>query len=304
MKFIVSSKETGARLDQLISARMKDVSRSHIHHAFFSQQRVFVNQTVVAKNYRVKAGDQITIAEAQEKNTPISSIQDPKILFENEQYLVLDKPAGLVVHSARGVSGPTLVDFLLKHSPQIIKVGDDPIRPGIVHRLDKDASGVMVVAKTQEMFDLLKNQFKLRQVKKQYLVLVHGVPSKQSGEIRFPLARARHSPKIVARSDGGRASVTHYLIEKDFGRYALIRAEPQTGRTHQIRVHFFAFGYPIVGDSVYHAKRQDNRFKNTRLMLHAIMLGFHDLGGTYREYVCEPDKDFLEALQRLNRLSR
>ncbi|MBI4272576.1 RluA family pseudouridine synthase [Candidatus Uhrbacteria bacterium] len=300
MKIIVSNEETGMRLDHVLNAYIKDLSRSQIQNTLFARDRVFVNGKTAVKNHRVKEGDTLVVEEEEKKKPdPVFPVPPPKILFENGHYIVLDKPSGLVVHGARDVQGPTLVDFLTAHTPQIAKVGDDPVRPGIVHRLDKDASGVMVVAKTQIMFDALKRQFKLRRVKKQYLVLTYGIPAKLSGEISFALSRSRHSPRIVAHAKGGRSSLTQYWVEKQFGRYALIRVEPHTGRTHQIRVHFFAFGYPIVGDLIYIAKNVKNKIEGVRLMLHATLLGFHDHLGVYHEYECEPDKGFLEVIKKM-----
>lgn len=299
MKFIVTLKEAGMRIDHALSARIKNLSRSQIHTTLFAHKRVAVNGKSVAKNYRLQTGDVVTVIEEVKKDAPSSPTPVVHTMFENEDYLVLDKPAGLIVHEAQDSSAPTVVDFLLEHTPSIRKIGDDPMRPGIVHRLDKDASGVMVVAKTQIMFDILKRQFKLRRVKKQYLILVYGIPSKPRGEISFALSRARHSPRIVASAKEGRASLTQYWVEEQFGRHALIRVEPHTGRTHQIRVHFFAFGYPIVGDTVYIAKNIKNKIENARLMLHATLLGFHDRLGVYREYECGPDKDFNEVVARV-----
>jgi len=299
MKFIVPLKEAGMRIDHVLSARMKNLSRSQIQSTLFARECVAVNGKTVSKNYRLQKGDRVTVIEEIKKASPIFVTPVIRVLFENEDYLVLDKPAGLVVHGVHGSSSPTVVDFLLEHVPTIKKIGDDPIRPGIVHRLDKDASGVMVVAKTQIMFDTLKRQFKLRRVKKQYLILVYGIPSKLSGEITFSLSRARHSPRIVAHSNTGRHALTQYWVEKQFGRYALIRVEPHTGRTHQIRVHFFAFGYPIVGDTIYIAKNIKNKIEGSRLMLHATLLGFHDPLGVYHEYECDPDKGFLEVIKNM-----
>ncbi len=304
MKIVIDSTASGKRIDHILSAHIKDISRSQIQNTFFAGRRVSVNGKIVAKNYLVKEGDAVVVDETAQKPAPFLSVRKPRILFENQDYIVLDKPSGLLVHPTNTVSGPTLVDFLMQHAPSIGKVGDDPSRPGIVHRLDKDASGVMVAAKTFEMFDVLKTQFKLRKVKKQYLLLVYGVPSKPTGEITFALSRAKHSPRIAACAKHGRAAWTHYSVEQDFGRYALIRAEPHTGRTHQIRVHFFAFGHPIVGDTVYVPSHVKNKIQDVRLMLHAILLGFYDLKGVYREYRCDPDNDFIDVLARISKVAQ
>lgn len=303
MKFTVTASEKGERVDKILQNRMQQFSRSQIQKLLLETDVVSVQGKPASKNYRVQEGDIILITLAEEQKTaPSSPSYVPEILFENEEYMVFNKPAGLLVHPTVKGEQETMVDVILAKHPSISKVGDDPLRPGIVHRLDKDASGVMVVPKTQSMFDCLKRQFKLREVKKQYLIVVYGAPSKPAGEIRFSLGRSRHSPRIVARSGEGRTSVTRYWVEKNFGRYSLIRVEPQTGRTHQIRVHFFAFGYPLVGDPVYVPKKT-KRVPDARLMLHATLLGFRDLSGAWQEYTCPPSKDFADVLDSLMALA-
>jgi 23S rRNA pseudouridine1911/1915/1917 synthase len=207
-----------------------------------------------------------------------------KLIFENDDFLVLDKPSGLLVHAVRvsskrrideeRIKEPTVVDWLVERYPKIKSVGDDPVlRPGIVHRLDKETSGVMVVAKTQEAFEYLKSLFQKHEIKKTYEALVVGVPKKEHGVIDVPigiksgtLKRSIHSSKMA------KDAITEYRVVKKIGAYSLLEVKPRTGRTHQIRVHLASIGTPIVGDRLY-GKRNQPDFAD-RLMLHAAAIEF------------------------------
>lgn len=226
-------------------------------------------------------------------------MQEPEIIFENDDFLVVNKPAGLMVHAARvsarraadaaRVAEPTLVDWLIVRYPEIKNVGDDPaLRPGIVHRLDKATSGVMLVARTQGSFERLKKLFQEHRIRKTYYALVSGVPKNKVGIIDAPigiksgsLKRSVHSHKMA------KPAVTKYsiikTIEKSGGeKNALLKVNPETGRTHQIRVHLASIGHPIVGDLLYGGKT--NAVAASRLMLHAAALAFSDDNGNRFEF--------------------
>lgn len=213
------------------------------------------------------------------------SWNEPKVIYEDSGFIALSKPAGLVVHPARVSNDknknpiqPTLVDWLLKYYPEIKNVGDDPeTRPGIVHRLDKETSGVMLVARTNEAFHYIKGLFQSHQVIKKYTALVFGVPREKQGVIEKPigilsgtLKRSVHSKKML------KDAITEYkrlrTIESPVGPLSLLSVSPKTGRTHQIRVHLASIGHPIVGDPIYAGKRRAPGFD--RLMLHATSLSF------------------------------
>ena len=244
------------------------------------------------------------------------------IIHEEPDFIVINKPAGLVVHQAEGHKAPdTLVNGLLARYPEIARVGDDLIRPGIMHRLDGDVSGVMVIARTQDMFDHLKKQFKVHEVEKEYVAAVEGVGQPPQGTIEFAIARK--GAKMVARPKGeeGRKAVTEYetipwsslrglrLGSEDAAisrgaeiatprlrvgarddKVSLLRIITHTGRTHQIRVHLKAKGWPIVGDRLYGSKlsKVSKLSEASRLMLHARKLVFKDLTGKKREFIIEP----------------
>lgn len=228
-----------------------------------------------------------TIIKAEEKDKS----GQLTVIDETADYLVIDKPAGLMVHPAPGKNEPTLADALTARYPTLSSVGDSNDRPGIVHRLDKEASGLMVIARTQPMFENLKEQFKNRAINKEYLALVRGVIKHDHNIINRPIGRSlTKGGRMAAHSQNqakDRQAITEYWVEKRFSHHTLLRVKPRTGRPHQIRVHLNSFGFPIVGDKVYtnlKARRSLMRHPLPRLFLHATKLGFRDLQSEYREY--------------------
>jgi 23S rRNA pseudouridine1911/1915/1917 synthase len=215
-----------------------------------------------------------------------------RIIFQNKNFVVVDKPAGLAVHRGIGMDGKTLVDNLVEKFPEMKDVGDDPsLRPGIVHRLDKDTSGVMVVARNQPAFEYLKKQFKDRKVEKKYAALVYGKLKNKEGKIEGEMGRSRRDfrkqalvrGKISVRKE--RYSLTFYKVLEERGKYSLLEVNPKTGRMHQIRVHLHSIGYPIVGDRKYTFKKYKHENSNQRMFLHAWKLSF--IGEEGRKYSFE-----------------
>jgi len=210
---------------------------------------------------------------------------DIKVLYKDPEFLVIDKPAGVLTHASK-VSGikyqvlreKTVVDFLLKNYPEVKNVGDDPkIRPGIVHRLDKDVSGLMMVARTQRAFDYFKEQFQEQRVKKTYQAIVSGVPKERSGTIDKPIGLKPDTIKRTVHIKGAKMikeAVTKYRVVEIMDDRALLEVQPLTGRTHQIRVHLASIGHPVVGDKMYGSKKQDDE-----LALRAVGLEFVDPNG-------------------------
>jgi 23S rRNA pseudouridine1911/1915/1917 synthase len=225
---------------------------------------------------------------------------EPEVVFENKDFVVVNKPSGLMVHAVKISSKkrldekrskePTLVDWLVEHYPEIKTIGDDPVlRPGIVHRLDKDTSGVIIVARTQSYFIYLKSLFKERKIKKTYEALVFGVPKKEHDIIDAPigiksgtLKRSIHVPKMAKEAVTEYRVIKKYRIGESEQTFALLEVKPQTGRTHQIRVHLASMGHPIVGDRLYGKKNQPPFA--TRLMLHALSIEFLDKNGDRFEF--------------------
>jgi 23S rRNA pseudouridine1911/1915/1917 synthase len=237
-----------------------------------------------------------------------------QIIYVDRNFLVLDKPAGVSVHRVRlsdgqdaGLKGGTVVDWLVEKHPEIKRVGDDPaLRPGIVHRLDKDTSGVMVVARTQEAFKALKQLFKERRVEKTYLALVVGVPKKKSGLIDAPIGRSLRQPlkrAAGARARGAHRAATTYRLLERLGNYSLLEVKPQTGRTHQIRVHFKFIGCPVAGDRMYGGS-QAAILGLERQFLHASKLEFSYPEGRRWRFEAALPEDLDRVLKRLRRLRK
>ncbi len=254
----------------------------------------------------------------------MTSTNFPEIIFETKDYLVINKPAGLAVHGGGNITEPTLADFLVERYPEIKEVGDDPIRPGLVHRLDKEVSGLMVIAKKQETFECLKNQFKDRDVNKEYTALVHGKMPLDFGVVNFAIKRSKEGYKMAAvplntvdllsrrkptdRDQGNldglfksREAITEYTVLKRFINYTLVQVKIKTGRTHQIRVHFFALGHPLLGDNLYYNKKskvQNKKVDLGRIFLFANKLSFKDLNGNKQDFSIEMPsalEDFLKT---------
>lgn len=225
------------------------------------------------------------------------------IISETPEYVVVEKPAGLLVHEAPNSDEKTLLDLLLKKYPAMKKIGEKD-RPALVHRLDKEVSGLLVVPRTQEMFEHLKQQFQERTMEKHYLALVHGTVGKDEGVINFPIARSERHARMAARPNGddaGREAITEFTtLERRIGS-SLLDVCIKTGRTHQIRAHMFAYSHPVVGDPLYHRKGTKLKKDPGRIFLHAARLAFTDLAGNRVEFESPLPaelKTFLEALPK------
>ncbi|MBI4253042.1 RluA family pseudouridine synthase [Candidatus Uhrbacteria bacterium] len=320
----IRNEEIGKRLDLFLTKKLQEYSRSQIQK-MVKEGVITVNERKVAPHHFLKEGDSIEMRsgtghnqELRIKNQAVVTGPDPifspRIITETPDYIILDKPAGMVVHQSEAMlrrshgegEPPTLADWILEKYPEIRKVGDDPLRPGIVHRLDKDASGIMVVARTNESFDSLVRQFKLRQVVKRYRIVTFGRVIPKEGTIDVPISRSKTNyTKQAAGSHGTRSALTRYHVEEYLKKYSLVRVMPETGRTHQIRVHFFSKGNPIVGDMIYTPRKKGGKIapkpfrEGGRLMLHAEHLAFRDLSGEAREYTVLPGEDFEKNLAEL-----
>ncbi|MFH1253485.1 MAG: RluA family pseudouridine synthase [Candidatus Uhrbacteria bacterium] len=263
------------RLDKVL-VQKSGLTRSQVQKNIKNGQ-VSINGIIVTKpHFFVTSADKIKTQKI--KDTAKKSLAlKLNILYEDKEVVVFEKPAGLIVHEANDKNETTVVDALIKKYPTIKKVGDDPRRPGIVHRLDKLASGVMIAAKTPTAFEWLKKQFSEKQTQKEYLVLVYGTPGKDVGTISFRLSRSKTKGRMVAQptdSEGGKEAVTHFEIIQKFKTTTLLRVKIETGRTHQIRAHLRALNLPVVGDPIYKKTYMKNikPFPLPRLFLHAHKL--------------------------------
>ncbi|MGI6495131.1 MAG: RluA family pseudouridine synthase [Kiritimatiellia bacterium] len=300
--FDVASGEGAGRLDAWLAARMDDLSRARIG-ALIDAGNITRNGAPAKPSAKVRDGDRIVVvlpppepAEPQPEEIPLS------ILHEDSDLLVLDKPAGLVVHPAPGHSSGTLVNALLFHCRDLAGIGGVE-RPGIVHRLDRDTSGLMVVAKHDAALANLQRQFQAGSVTKGYLALVHG-SAPAEGEIAKAIGRdPRDRKRMKAPASGGKPALSRFRAIERFGALAtLLAVRIQTGRTHQIRVHLSSIGLPIAGDPVYGDSRKDRRLPDCprRQMLHAALLSFaHPSSGAPLSFEAPPPPDMAGLLGRL-----
>jgi 23S rRNA pseudouridine1911/1915/1917 synthase len=259
------------RLDLTVASWFADMSRSQVQRLIKSGA-VKVDGRLSKPAYRVVPGEVISVVLPEEKEEPVRPEAIPlDVIYEDQHLLAVNKPAGMVVHPAPGHSSGTLVNALLAYCPQVADVGGLE-RSGLVHRLDKDTSGVILVAKDEETYRALQRQFKRRQVQKTYLALVKGRVEPQEGIIEAPVGRDRRERKRMAVRRSGRPAVTRYRTVRTFRHHTLLEVYPRTGRTHQIRVHLSWLGHPLVGDPVYGRRRQ--QLLTDRHFLHAQGLEF------------------------------
>lgn len=283
----VTSDDAGKRLDQFLAGQMAEMSRARAQQ-LIEQQKALVNDGVAKASLRLRGGERVTVLGAT-KPAPLRAIPEEiplDIVYEDDDLAVVNKPAGMMVHAGAGTSEDarnrgTLVNALLHRFGQLSAVGGE-VRPGIVHRLDKATSGLIVVAKNDESHRRLAAQFARRQVQKTYIALVHGWMKHDQGTISSSISRDRvRRTRMTTRRAGGREAITHYSVEQriasKYGKFSLLEVQIDTGRTHQIRVHLASLGHPVVGDALYGAPREI-RAKNEavislpRNFLHAAAL--------------------------------
>ncbi len=305
-------KTTSQRLDIFLSKKLK-ITRSQAQKMIAGGLILVNGQLPKKAGDKIKADDSVAITSAaelketsgeKEKDAKISKnydISDIEIVAAAPDYLVVNKPVGMLTHSTAKGEPDSLAAILASHYPEIRKVGDslpssasprageENMRPGIAHRLDKEASGLLAVARTQKMFNHLKEQFKNRTTEKEYLILVHGKVAKDCGDINFPIARSRAADKMSAlpgtdkgyAQEAGKEALTAFTVEKRFVNFTFLRVKIRTGRMHQIRVHLLAYNHPLVGDPLYFQKKRNSKWdaRLGRLFLHCTHLVFKDLAG-------------------------
>ncbi len=262
----------GDRLDRLVADCLPDLSRTRIQ-ALIKEGRVTVNGAPSKPAYRVEEGERIAVyLPPPEPSAFLPEAIPLDVLYEDADLIALNKPAGMVVHPAHGHTSGTLVNAALYRWPELRQVGDE-YRAGIVHRLDKDTSGVIVIARTPAAHRALAEQFAGRSVSKRYLALVEGHPDSPTGRIEAPIGRDPRQRKQMAVVRGGREAISEFRLLASYADYALLEVVIFTGRTHQIRVHLAFIGHPVVGDTVYGHRRQ--RLRLDRHFLHAAELTLH-----------------------------
>jgi len=304
-RFTVSSLDAGRRLDLYLASRLPELSRTRIQE-LIDQGQVRVGQRLSRSAHRIAAGEAIEV-EVQPR-PPLAARPEEipiEVLYEDDDFVVVNKPAGMVVHAAAGARSGTLVNALLHHLGGLSEVGG-ALRHGIVHRLDRGTSGAMVVARNDAAHRALADQFRARTVRKMYIALLHGRLARDSGSIALPIARdPRRRTRMTARLRTGRESRTDWHVLLRLGNFTLVTAEPRTGRTHQIRAHFTATGHPLVGDTLYGAAQRARVGRLLlpplgRVFLHAARLGFaHPRSGRPIEIRAPLDRGLRDYLAQL-----
>lgn len=300
----VAPEDSGQRLDKYLHNQHPEYSRSWIQK-LIQDQRVWVNGVIAKPHLALRVNDKINFEPVTRPvmNTLPEPDIDFKVLAETADYAVIVKPAGLVVHPAEGAPAHTLVNGLTHRWPDIIKVGDDPIRPGIVHRLDKEASGLILVTLNQASFEYYKSQFQAHKIRKHYLALIYDPDLPDEGAITFNIVRTkegRMSSRPSTQAEG-RSAHTEYEVLERFNHTALVGVETLTGRTHQIRVHFHGLGHPLVGDPLYRISRFSRLASTEHLMLLADRLEFADRDGQNQSFKIDPPAWWQRTMQSLRK---
>ena len=298
--YVVSEEQAGQRLDHFLVAALDGISRTAVQR-MISAGQALVNGRASKAGYLLRSGDTVAISALQsERHAPEIQPQPTPlaIVYEDQDLLVVNKPAGMVVHPARGHFGDTLLDMLLARYPEMGQFGDSE-HPGIVHRLDKDTSGLLIVAKNMRAQAALVEQMKQHAIIKRYLALVEGVVALDAGSIDAPIGRdPRYRQQMAITTASSREARTHFRVVQRFSRHTLLLLQLETGRTHQIRVHLQAIGYPVVGDPVYGPTGKHDTLPLSRQFLHAYQLAFnHPITGQRIELEAPLPKDLEQILQ-------
>jgi 23S rRNA pseudouridine1911/1915/1917 synthase len=290
--------EKGVRLDRYVCGKCPELSRTQVQK-LVTDGYITVGGKAAKPGQRLGVGDRVDVIVPPPIPSPLVPEPMPlSILYEDDDLLVVDKPAGLTVHPAPGHPGHTLVNAILAHFPHLADIGDS-LRPGIVHRLDRDTSGVMLVAKNRTAQANLVEQFKARSVAKAYIVLVKGHLTPESGIIEAPIGRDPRNRKKMAVVSQGREARTEYRVIRYVSNYTLLEVGLETGRTHQIRVHLAAIGCPVVGDKIYGVKSPHL----SRQFVHASRLGFNlPATGEYVEFESPLPADLAQALRDIGQI--
>ena len=293
----------GTRLDVFLTEYFKDLTRSRIQK-LIADGEVTVNQSATKANTKLKIGDVVEVNIPKPKETQLQAEEIPlDIVYEDKHMLVVNKPQGMVVHPAAGNYCGTLVNALMAHCGDNLSGINGEIRPGILHRIDKDTSGLLLVAKDDKAHLGLSEQIKAHSLTREYICLVHGRIKEDSGTIDAPIGRdPKDRKKMTITHKNSKKADTHFFVLERFEKYTLVKWRLETGRTHQIRVHMSKHGHPIVGDPVYGRKKEEFKLKGQ--LLHAWKVGFiHPITGEYMEFEREVPEYFECVLESLRRRS-
>ena len=271
-EIIVQDGEENVRIDSFVSNKISDLSRTMIVKLIESDN-IKVNGKSQKPSYKIQAGDKISIEIPEIKEVDLKAQDIPiNIIYEDDDIIVINKEKGMVVHPAEGNWDGTLVNAIMAHCKDSLSGIGGELRPGIVHRIDKDTSGILIIAKNDKAHINLSEQIKNREVKKKYIALVRGIVPENEATINMPIGRSTKDRKKMEVTKNGKEAITHFKVLKRYGKYTLLEVKIDTGRTHQIRVHLAEIGYPVVGDMVY--SNGKNEFGVVGQMLHAQSLDF------------------------------
>ena len=297
-KYNLTITDQSGRLDKVLSAEIEKLSRTQVQE-LIDKDNILVNDKKEKASYKVKSGDQIEVVVP--KKEPLNLEPEDlnlDIVYEDEDVIVVNKPQGMVVHPAAGHPNHTLVNGLLYHTKDLAD-SEEGFRPGIVHRIDKDTSGLLMVAKNDKARQSLEQQLASKTNKREYLALVHGNFNTDSGKIDAPIGRNPNTRKQMAINPNGKNAVTHFEVLEQFKDYSLVKCVLETGRTHQIRVHMKYIGHPLAGDPVYGPKKT---LKGNGQFLHAKTLGFYQpTTNEWLEFSVDVPEIFQKQLEKLRR---
>lgn len=298
-KIVVNEEDTNIRIDTFIASKREDLSRMAVKR-LIENGNVLVNGKNVKISYKIHSGDVIEINVPEIKQVDLKAQNIPiDIVYEDEDIIVVNKPKGLVVHPASGNWDGTLVNAIMEICKDSLSGIGGEIRPGIVHRLDKDTSGLLIVAKNDKAHINMSEQIKNREVSKIYYALVRGVVPENEATINMPIARSSKDRKKMAVSKDGKEAITHFKVIRRYDKYTLLEVKIDTGRTHQIRVHLSEIGYPVIGDEVY--SNGKNEFNVHGQLLHAKSLKFkHPISGNEMFLEAELPEEFKNVLNVLS----
>lgn len=297
-EYNLSVSKSNVRLDKYIAEQIPDLSRTRIKELIKSKN-ILVNNHLEKVSYKVNLEDQIKVTVPPKEPLNVKSENIPlDIIYEDNDVIVVNKPQGMVVHPAAGHPDHTLVNALLYHTRDLAS-GPEGFRPGIVHRIDKDTSGLLMIAKNAKARESLEHQLATKTNKRLYLAIVHGNFGEESGTIDAPIGRNPHDRKKMGVVETGKEAITHFKVLEQFKNYSLIQCQLETGRTHQIRVHLSYIGHPVAGDPLYGPRKTLN---GNGQFLHAQVLGFkHPSSGKWLEFEIDPPKIFKERLAELRK---
>ena len=299
--FRVEKENAGIRIDKYLSDNMEDISRSYLQK-LLKEKSITVNEKEIKANYKVQEGDVVSVSVPEPEEPDILPEEIPlDILYEDDSLMVVNKPKDMVVHPSAGHLSGTLVNAVLFHCKGNLSGINGIMRPGIVHRIDKDTTGALLICKTDTCHRILAEQLKVHSITRKYRAVVQGNLKDDEGTIEGPVGRhPADRKKMAINYKNGKEAVTHYRVLERFGNATYIECQLETGRTHQIRVHMASIGHPLLGDTTYGSSK--NPYHLQGQALHAMVIGFlHPVTNTYMEFTAPLPEYFLKFLEKLRK---